>query len=217
MKYRLFIFDWDGTLMDSEAHIVSSFQSSINDLGLPQRSNEAVKNIIGLGLKEAIDALFPNQAAGFHDKLVERYRYHYLLDHVSRSELFSGAVDVLDALEQDEHFMAIATGKGRNGLKRVLDETGIKSYFHATRCADETASKPNPLMLTEIMDELDMSREETLMIGDTEYDLEMASNAGVDSLAVSTGIHEKDRLLGHNPVGCIDHIGQMLDWLESIK
>ena len=221
MKYKLFVFDWDGTLMDSQAHIVSSFQSSINDLSLPAKTDEEVKNIIGLGLREAINALFeeqyPAEKLDFHEALVDRYRYHFFADHASRSELFTGATDVLAALEPLDCYLAVATGKGRNGLKRVLDETGLKQYFHSTRCADETASKPDPLMLREIMDELDIPAQQTIMIGDTEYDLEMAKNAGVDALAVSTGVHSRERLLSHQPVTCINHIGEMLGWLETIQ
>jgi len=217
MKYKLFVFDWDGTLMDSQAHIVASFQSSIRDLALPPKDDNEIKNIIGLGMKEAINALFPQGDDSFHVLLMERYRYHYLIDSQSRSELYPGAHEALEKLTQLGHLLAVATGKGKTGLKRVLKETGLGPFFHSTRCADETSSKPHPQMLLEIMEELDMQPDETLMIGDTEYDLEMASNAGVASLAVSTGVHERERLLSHNPVACIAHIGEMLGWLQDTQ
>jgi len=207
------VFDWDGTLMDSQAHIVGSFQSSISDLSLAARENDEIKNIIGLGMTEAITALYPDSDEIFHARLIDRYRYHYLLDSLSKSELYAGAQRLLSELTQRGHYLAVATGKGKAGLQRVLKQTALEGYFHSTRCADETTSKPHPQMLLEIMDELDMSPEETLMIGDTEYDLEMASNAGVASLAVNTGVHERERLMSHNPVGCIAHVGEMLDWL----
>lgn len=215
MNYKLFVFDWDGTLMDSAAHIVSSFQASIDDLSLPSKSDDEVKNIIGLGLKEAVDALFPDEDNAFHVNLVDRYRYHFLAGDQTKSELFPGALELLDELTELGHFLAVATGKGRLGLARVLKDTGLNTFFHSTRCADETASKPDPLMLMEILQELDIQPHEALMIGDTEYDMEMATNAGVAALAVSTGVHERERLISHKPVGCIDHIGDMSAWLQS--
>ena len=146
-----------------------------------------------------------------------RYRYHFLVSHKSQSELFPGALEVLEALTEQGHYLAVATGKGRTGLRSVLKDTGLDYFFHTTRCADETTSKPHPQMLLEIMDELDVPADETLMIGDTEYDMEMATNAGVAALAVSTGIHERERLLSHDPVACIGHIGEMLDWMQDPK
>ncbi len=217
MKYKLFVFDWDGTLMDSEAHIVSSFQASIQDLSLSAKSDDEIKNIIGLGLKEAIDALYPGNDEAFLAQLVARYRHHFLVSHKTQSELFPGTLEVLEALTEQGHYLAVATGKGQAGLRRVLKDTGLGFYFHATRCADETTSKPHPQMLLEIMDELDVAAHETLMIGDTEYDMEMATNAGVAALAVSTGIHERERLLSHDPVACIGHIGEMLDWMQDLN
>jgi len=217
MKYKLFVFDWDGTLMDSQAHIVSSFQSSILDLSLPPKTDDEIKNIIGLGMREAILALFPDLGDAFHPQFLERYRFHFLVDSQSRSELFPGTLEVLEELSQRDHLLAVATGKGESGLKRVLKETELTHFFHSTRCADQTVSKPHPQMLLEIMEELDTKSIETLMIGDTEYDLEMASNAGVDSLAVNTGVHDRERLLSHDPVGCINHIGEMLHWLNEAK
>ncbi len=201
--------------MDSQVHIVASFQSSIRDLALPAKSDDEVKNIIGLGMGEAITAVFPDIGDSFHPQFIERYRHHFLIDSQSRSELFPGTLEVLEQLTQMGHFLAVATGKGQSGLKRVLKETGLGHYFHSTRCADETTSKPHPQMLLEIMEELDAQPNETLMIGDTEYDLEMASNAGVASLAVSTGVHERERLLRHEPVACIAHIGEMLGWMND--
>jgi len=217
MKYKLFVFDWDGTLMDSQAHIVDTFQSSIRDLDLPSRTDDEIKNIIGLGMNEAIKVIFPQLKDTFYPAFIERYRYHFLVDSQTRSALFPDTLAVLEQLSEQGHYLAVATGKGRGGLRRVLKETGLARYFHSTRCADETTSKPHPQMLLEIIEELDAQPHETLMIGDTEYDLEMASNAGVAALGVNTGVHDRDRLLRHNPVGCITDIGEMLAWLKTLN
>ncbi|MBD3669494.1 MAG: HAD-IA family hydrolase [Gammaproteobacteria bacterium] len=211
--YKLIIFDWDGTLMDSQARIVSCIQAACRDLKLPVPDEAAAKNVIGLGLQEACRQLLPESRPPVHQEMSERYRYHFLSANATPSELFGGVEAMLDELEQRGHFLAIATGKGRQGLDSVLKETGLQGRFHATRTSDETASKPNPLMLHELLDFFGVETDEALMIGDTEYDMEMAVHARMDALAVSYGVHEVERLLRHAPLACVDSIPAMQRWL----
>ncbi|TNF32840.1 MAG: HAD family hydrolase, partial [Gammaproteobacteria bacterium] len=185
LPYKLLIFDWDGTLMDSEARIVNCLRAAIEDAGHEPRTHDQLKNVIGLGLQEAIHQLFPEKAQHQIVEMADYYRGHYLETNDTPSELFEGVDELLDELEQAGYWLAIATGKGRQGLDQVLDYTGLRHRFHATRCASETLSKPHPQMLHEILDELGMHAREALMIGDTEYDMQMASNARMASLAVS--------------------------------
>ncbi len=215
-RFELLVFDWDGTLMDSEARIVACLQGAIADLELPRQEVAALRNIIGLGLAEAINALFPGSDATMQQALVERYRHHFLVADPTPSALFDGAADVLHGLAEQGYLLAVATGKGRRGLDKVLEETGLGPLFHATRCADETCSKPHPQMLLELMEHLGAEPQATLMIGDTEYDMEMARNARTAALGVSYGVHHPERLLRHEPLGCLDRIGELPAWLEQI-
>ncbi|OQX30165.1 MAG: HAD family hydrolase [Candidatus Sedimenticola endophacoides] len=212
-RFKLLVFDWDGTLMDSEARIIACMQEAARDAGLAVPDRQAVRNIIGLGLEEAVRTLFPRHGK-LAPTLVERYRFHFLQANTTPSALFAGAAEVLYALAGEGYFMAVATGKGRQGLDMVLKETGLGPLFHATRTADETFSKPNPEMLFQVMNAVGVEAAETLMIGDSEYDLRMASNARVASLAVSYGVHEPERLLRHRPLGCLDDIGELTGWLR---
>lgn len=212
--YRLLVFDWDGTLMDSEAQIVRCMQAAMGDMELPVLAPPRIRDIIGLGLKEAIDRLFPGQDDAFHARMVERYRHHWLGSERG-SELFEGAERTLVELRERGYLLGVATGKGRQGLDKVLVETGLGALFDATRCSDETRSKPDPLMLQEIMTVLGVTPDRTLMIGDTEYDLVMARNAGVDAMAVGYGVHTPERLLEHGPLDCLERIDQLLPWLDG--
>lgn len=214
-RLNLLVFDWDGTLMDSEARIVACMQAAIEDLGLEPRAVSSIRNIIGLGLHEAISTLYPGSDTALHESVTDRYRYHFLSANPTRSELFPGAEETVRELSEAGFLLAVATGKGRRGLDMVLEETGLGQYFLATRCADETFSKPHPQMLDELMDELGAEPGETLMIGDTEYDMQMAANACTHALAVSYGVHEKERLLRHQPLHCLDAIGELGAWLRS--
>ncbi|MGA7799729.1 MAG: HAD-IA family hydrolase [Gammaproteobacteria bacterium] len=213
--YSLLVFDWDGTLMDSEAQIVRCMQAAMGDMDLPVLEPERIRDIIGLGLKEAIDRLFPGRDDVFHARMVDRYRHHWLASGTG-SALFAGAEQTLRQLAQRGYLLGVATGKGRQGLDRVLAETGLGELFHATRCSDETRSKPHPLMLQQIMAELDVAPTETLMIGDTEYDMRMAHNAGAGALAVAYGVHAPERLLGLGPLGCLERIDQLVPWLDDV-
>jgi len=213
---RLLVFDWDGTLMDSEAQIVACMQAAIADLGLEPRGTEAVKNIIGLGLQEAVAALYPGSGADLVTVLADRYRAQWL-GGAWRSPLFPGVEETLHLLKDEGFQLAVATGKGRRGLDKVLGETGLDKLFDVTRCSDETRSKPHPLMLNQIMRHTGAQPGQTLMIGDTEYDMEMARNAGAHPVAVSYGVHEVERLQRHAPLTCLDRITELGDWLAEVR
>jgi phosphoglycolate phosphatase len=212
MDFKLIVFDWDGTLMDSEARIVACIQAAFADVGQPPPDRAAARNIIGLGLNEAMTELWPGAGAEERERLVNCYRRHFLETNETPSSLFDGAVELIEWLEGRGHLLAVATGKSRSGLEKVLASTGLKPRFHATRCADETFSKPHPQMLLELMDELGMRPSETLMIGDTEYDMQMARNAGTSVLAVCHGVHERERLLRHGPLDCLASLLDIPAW-----
>jgi len=212
---KLLVFDWDGTLMDSEAQIVTCMQAAIADLSLDPRSADQVKNIIGLGLHEAVSALYPESDDSLVIAMADGYRDHWL-GGCQQSLLFPGVEETLQFLKAEGFQLAVATGKGRRGLNKVLSETRLSDMFAATRCSDETRSKPHPLMLEQIMTELRIAPEQTLMIGDTEYDMEMARNAQAHPVAVSYGVHEWERLQRHAPLTCLDRITELSDWLAEI-
>lgn len=211
---RLVVFDWDGTLMDSAAQIVACMQAGIDDLRLAARSVDEIRNIIGLGLREAVAALYPDTDDDLVRTLAERYRAHWLACS-EPSRLFPGVETTLQLLKGEGFRLAVATGKGRQGLDKVLHETGLAGLFDATRCADETCSKPHPLMLEQIMQQLDCTPHQTIMVGDTEYDMAMARNAHAHPVAVSYGVHEWPRLQQHAPLTCLNEITELGDWLAE--
>jgi len=212
-QLKLIVFDWDGTLMDSVDRIVGCMQAASIDANITAPSDDAVKDIIGLGLREALQRLFPDCDSQVHSELTEHYRRHFVYESSIATKLFLGASEVLVSLQSDGYSLAVATGKARRGLEKVLDETKTRHYFAATRCADETKSKPHPQMLYELMEVLQVQPHQTLMVGDTEFDLEMAAAAGVASVAVDYGAHEQSRLLRHSPLVCISDISHLNQWL----
>jgi len=213
MSYRLIIFDWDGTLIDSEAHIVSCFQKAAQDLKLRPLSHAVVRNIIGLGLIEACAALLPELDISDRNAVVDRYRHHYFQGSVpAPSSLFPGVEETLQQLHENGYLLAVATGKSRRGLDRGLQETNLGRFFHTTRCADETRSKPNPQMLQEILEELDILPGHAVMIGDTEYDMEMAHTIAMARIAVTYGVHEEERLRRWDPLTCLDDFSGLCTW-----
>lgn len=211
--YKLIIFDWDGTLMDSQARIVSCLKCAAMDMELNQLSDDTLKNVIGLGLNEAISSLYPRLESEQVTFYADRYRYHFLTANDTPSGLFDNVRFMLEQLTDKGFMLAIATGKARRGLDPVLDETGLKHFFHGSRCADETRSKPHPQMLEELLDEFGVMVEDAIMVGDTEYDMLMASSLGMDTLAVSYGVHDKSEILKHKPLSCVDSIMEMSHWL----
>ncbi|HFE38263.1 MAG TPA: HAD family hydrolase [Gammaproteobacteria bacterium] len=215
--YKLLVFDWDGTLMDSQQEIVSCFQAAARDVNLTVPSVEQVRNVIGLGMFEAVHAIYPSlDTREAQQAFVERYRVYYFSSEKAPSRLFDGVADMLHALVEQGYFVSVATGKGRRGLNDVLQRTKLDRLFHYTRCVDEAHSKPHPQMLLDTMDYLGIQAHEALMIGDTEYDLQMAANAAVDGVAVSCGAHDKNRLIKHNPRVCLAQTRDLEAWLSGI-
>lgn len=212
-QFDLLIFDWDGTLADSTQIIVDALQAASRDTGLPVPTDAKSRSIIGLGLREALAELFPGVSTDAEDRLVERYRHHYFSRH-DEIVLFDGVVEAMQELAEAGFMMAVATGKGRGGLNLALDKSGLRPYFHATRCAGECHSKPHPQMLEEILDELGTMPEKAVMIGDTHFDLQMAQNAGMLGLGVSYGAQSHENLLPHAPLACFDSFAKLHAWLK---
>ncbi len=211
-RFELLVFDWDGTLMDSAAAIVASLQAACRDLELPVPTEERARYIIGLGLNDAMSHVLPGLDPVHYPRVAERYRAHFLRRDVDTT-LFPGAADMVVELHAAGFLLAVATGKSRRGLQRALDATGLKPYFHTTRCADEGYTKPHPGMLQRLVEELGITHERTLMIGDTTHDMEMAQAAGVARLGAAYGAHAKDALLSYAPVACVDDIEGLRQWL----
>lgn len=209
----LFIFDWDGTLIDSKAKITQSMHLATADMGWEPLVDSAIHNIIGLGLPEALSQLFPTIKDSERGKLRERYAEHFIrLDQEKASEFFPHVKETLNVLRHRGYKLALATGKSRKGLDRILEALEMSDYFDATRCADETASKPHPLMLKELLAHFDACAGRSVMIGDTEYDMEMAMSIDMPRIAVSYGAHHIDRLHQYKPELCLDQFDKLLDW-----
>ncbi|MFC5475144.1 HAD-IIIA family hydrolase [Paraherbaspirillum soli] len=213
-NFDLIVFDWDGTLMDSTAIIVKCIQAAAKDLGLAIPDDKAASHVIGLGLMEAMQTALPGLDAGLYPRVVERYRYHYLAQDQDLT-LFEGVPEMLADLSQQGYFLAVATGKNRVGLNRALHETKLLSVFDATRCADETFSKPHPAMLQELTRELGQDLKRTVMVGDTTHDLQMAINAGAAGIAVQYGAHPANELEMLNPVFSATSALQLHAWLND--
>lgn len=209
----LFIFDWDGTLSDSKAKITKAMQLAAQDMDWEPLDDHLIHNIIGLGLPEAIHYLYPDFSSSDRQRLRDAYAARFLsLDEARPSDFFPGVMNTLHRLKADGHTLTIATGKSRRGLDRIFGVLGVADFFHATRCADETASKPDPLMLEELLYEFDASADQAVMIGDTEYDMEMARRINMPRIAVSYGAHHVDRLHAYEPALCLDRFDQLLSW-----
>lgn len=213
-RYELIVFDLDGTLMDSETKILRCLAAAAADAGVTHPGVEVARNIIGLGMDEALMVLFPDLQPGQRAQFLTRFREHYL--HLDKTEpaCFPGVPQGLQQLAQGGRRLAIATGRPRRGLDRVLAQTGLQALFVASRCADEVRSKPHPRMLQEILEETRASPEQAVMVGDTVYDVEMARRAGVDALGVSYGVHQAERLLQEGAVACVDSFQEVCAWLK---
>ncbi len=198
--------------MDSTSTIVKCIQAAARDLGLPIPNRKAASYVIGLGLQDAMQAAIPDLDPVHYPRMVERYRYHYLgKDH--ELTLFDGVREMLAELSQQGYFLAVATGKSRVGLNRALHAAKLLSAFDATRCADETFSKPHPAMLQELTRELGQDMKRTLMIGDTTHDLQMAINAGAGGVAVQYGAHPVNELSALNPLFSAGSVAELHAWL----
>lgn len=214
-KYQLIVFDWDGTIIDSQARIVTCMQNAAHDANIDIPSDEATRDIIGLGLKEAVIALFPQLSPNELDAMITGYRHHWLGSDIPESSTFSGAEALLRALKDNEYLLAVATGKSRRGLDKDLKDTGYGHFFDDTICADESFSKPHPQMLDTLLVDLNVAPSEALMIGDTEYDIQMAVNAKVDGLGISHGVHTSERLINTGALAVVDSLPEVSDWIKN--
>lgn len=205
-EFDLLIFDWDGTLMDSLAQIVASVKAAAHELGVPEPTEHAARDIIGLGLPEAMRILFPQVSEERREALRQSYAKHFVAGFGGQSQPFAGTERLLEELQAQGKTLAVATGKSRRGLDRVLEQTQYQVFFSATRCADETASKPDPQMLSELLQELQVPVERAVMIGDTTYDLAMAEAIGMASIGVTYGVHTAEQLLLHKPRALCDSV-----------
>lgn len=212
-RFDLLVFDWDGTLFDSIDWIVTCLQHAAREADLPMPEAPKARAVIGLSISEAMNSLFPRVEEDVAERLIEAYRRHYDSWNMGADDLFDGVTPMLERLRDAGYKLAVATGKGRSGLDHAMMATDTGHLFDAVRCAEETASKPRPDMLLQLMDELAVPAERTLMIGDSVYDLHMARNAGVESVGVACGANSFEELLALQPMLCIEHtveLGAML-------
>lgn len=210
MKYPVIIFDWDGTLVDSLDKIVASVQQAAIVTGLDVPTAQAIRHIIGLSLDKAMQTLYPMQSLQKQNEMVAAYKAQYRQSSHHATPFYPGIKEWLISLKEQGYLLAVATGKGRNGLQRIMEEHDVSDLFAVTYCADETISKPDPLMINKILSDLNLQADQALMIGDSSYDLEMANNANVDCIGVSYGVHCDKILSLYNPVAIVDDLPKQL-------
>lgn len=211
--YQLIIFDWDGTLMDSAQKIANCIKAAARDVGVEEPTDKDAKSIIGLGLSEAMTRLFSSVPAAQVAQIVEAYKYHFVTGDVTEQGLFNGVEQGLIELQEAGAVLAVATGKSRAGLDRIFAETGLKQHFIASRCADETRSKPHPQMLLEILDYTAIDADKAIMVGDTTFDMDMALHAKMTGLGAGYGVHSKDMLIESKAIEVKESFSQLLSWL----
>jgi phosphoglycolate phosphatase len=214
--YDLLIFDWDGTLADSIGRIVEAMHAAAQRAGYPLCEGDAVKGIIGLALPEAISTLYPELVEAEVMAFRQHYADIYMALDDQPSPLFPGVIEALDAFRAEGYRLAVATGKARRGLDRVLRANGWEDFFDITRAADESRGKPDPLMLQEILDHCRVPASRALMVGDSSFDLLMAKNAGMHSVAVGYGAMSLEALSVYEPQLSIEHFSQLQAWLGRV-
>ncbi|WP_100639555.1 HAD family hydrolase [Marinobacter salexigens] len=213
MDVKAVIFDWDGTLVDSVEHIAESLHQAATDLGYPALEREAYRDIIGLGMVEALGKLYPGLSHEEITTIREGYANYFFRKITTPQNLFEGMGDVVLDLQSSGRGCSVATGKSRKGLDPALVSSGLGPYFDTTRCADETRSKPDPRMLEEILHFYGIKPSEAVMIGDTRYDLEMAQRIGMPSIGVEWGVHKRDVLGNYAPHAIVDTVADLRDVL----
>ncbi|MGV3681207.1 MAG: HAD family hydrolase [Acidovorax sp.] len=213
-RFDLIAFDWDGTLFDSTQIIVRCIQAAVKDVGGTVPTDQAASYVIGMALMQALAHAAPDVPPEKYPELGNRYRFHYL-QHQDDLSLFEGVLPMLADLRDAGHLLTVATGKSRRGLDEVLHSKDLKGVFDGSRTADQTAGKPHPLMLQELMAEFDVLPERVLMIGDTTHDLQMAVNAGCASVGVSYGAHEPDAFHVLQPLAVVHSVRELHDWLRA--
>ena len=211
-RFDLIAFDWDGTLFDSTAIIVRCIQAAVRDVGGTMPTDKEAAYVIGMGLMQALAHAAPDVPLEKYTELGNRYRFHYL-QHQDDLSLFDGVLPLLNDLRERGHLLAVATGKSRRGLDEALHSVDLRGVFDGSRTADQTAGKPHPLMLQELMAEFDVAPERLLMIGDTTHDLQVAVNAGCASVGVSYGAHEPDAFHALQPLAVVHSVRELHDWL----
>ena len=211
-RFDLIAFDWDGTLFDSTAIIVRCIQAAVRDVGGTVPTDKEAAYVIGMGLMQALAHAAPDVPPEKYTELGNRYRFHYI-QHQDDLSLFEGVLPLLNDLRERGHLLAVATGKSRRGLDEALHSVDLRGVFDGSRTADQTAGKPHPLMLQELMAEFDVAPERLLMIGDTTHDLQMAVNAGCASVGVSYGAHEPDAFHALHPLCVVHSVPELHDWL----
>ncbi|GAB6048570.1 HAD-IA family hydrolase [Methyloparacoccus murrellii] len=213
--YDLIVFDWDGTLFDSVGWIVDCIQRAAlaSDRAVP--SEQAARSVIGLSLQQAMAALYPGSNEVEMQRFVAHYRTLYHAPPGASLQVFAGVSELLTALRAQGYKLGLATGKARSGLEHALQATGMGGYFDATRCADETASKPHPRMLHELLEQLSVPRRRALLVGDSLHDLRMARNAGVDAVAVSCGANTPEELAELAPLACLEGPSALYSFLNG--
>jgi len=215
LRYRLIVFDWDGTLVDSTAAIADCIRAAARDMGLPVPDRARATHVIGLGLHDSLRHAVPELPSSGYDEFVAHYRRHFLACE-DRIRPFPGVAEMLAELAGRGHRLAVATGKSRRGLERALAATGLAPYFSATRCADETHPKPHPAMLLDLIAMLAAAPSGTIMVGDTGHDLQMAASAGVDAVAVESGAHSAQALRAFAPRACLKDVRELPGWLATL-
>jgi haloacid dehalogenase superfamily, subfamily IA, variant 3 with third motif having DD or ED/haloacid dehalogenase superfamily, subfamily IA, variant 1 with third motif having Dx(3-4)D or Dx(3-4)E len=213
-RYKAVIFDWDGTVMDSTSSIVAAIQAACVDMELPVPTVQDASWVIGLSLQSALQRCAPTLTDDRVPAFIERYRHHYF-GFDKQLRMFDGILPLIEDLRQKNVRLGVATGKSRIGLDRVLKAQQLTSHFDCTRCADEAKGKPHPAMLYDIMKTLDLRPEQVIMVGDTTHDVQMATNAGVDSMAVTYGAHSRRTLLTSEPTVMVSSVAEMKGWLTE--
>ncbi len=211
-RFDLIAFDWDGTVADSTAIITRSIQEAVRDVGGTVPSDEQASYVIGMALMPALAHAAPDVPPEKHAELGNRYRYHFF-KHQNDICLFKGILPLLTELRTRGHWLAVATGKSRMGLNHAFQDEQLRGMFDGSRTADETAGKPSPLMLQELMAEFGVEPERVLMIGDTTHDLQMAVNAGCASVGVSYGAHAPDQFGALGPLFIAESVAELHRWL----
>jgi phosphoglycolate phosphatase len=212
--YRCLVFDWDGTLIDSIERIVTSLQTAALQTCKTHVTEVAARNVIGMGLMEALLALLPDASEAQLQLAADAYKHDYIHDNKVPSQLFTGVKEFLQELKSGGYLLAIATGKSRIGLDLSLAEHALEDFFATTRCAGEYRSKPHPEMLLSIVNDYDVAADTTLMIGDSEHDMRMANNAGIAAIGVTHGAHSAEVLERYDPLMCLQHITDLSDFLS---
>lgn len=212
-NYKLAVFDWDGTILDSIGIIVNSIHAAAKEFGLPLLDDQTVKNIIGLRLDSAVSKLYPELSPEQLTKYLESYAKNFVTMEKNLPDLYPNVLETLQELRKNGYLLAIATGKSRKGLDRILKALGLFDFFDEIRCADETAGKPDPLMLNELLAYFRLNHQQAVMVGDASFDLQMANNANIKSIAVSYGAQSPEVLKNYSPMAIINQFDELLDLL----